>query len=371
MNKIICNGCGAVLQTEDETKEGFIKTIDTSKTTLYCKRCFRLMNYNEYPKITATNDDYVYVIDNLLKKDGLIVLVVDLFDFTGTFIPQILNKLRNKDVILVANKLDLLPRSVNISNIVTWLSQMVDRYFFKALAIHVVSSKTGYYIDELMNTIDIARNGKDVYFMGCANVGKSSLINMLIKRFSARKKDLIATSPIPGTTLKEINIPFFIDNKSFIDTPGLINLNNAFSNLSEKSYDLLVPKKEIKPISYQIEVGNCVLLGAIFSASLKEADGFVTFTSYVSENVSVHRRKDKDLVEFINKHKGEILVPPAKDDTTELQFDIKTIKIGAKRQDLVISGLGFITINKPCTIEINYLRGLDVFLRNAIFGSKN
>lgn len=39
-----------------------------------------------------------------------------------------------------------------------------------------------------MNTIDYLRKGRDVYFMGCANVGKSSLINALLKRFTKSEK---------------------------------------------------------------------------------------------------------------------------------------------------------------------------------------
>ena len=368
MSKMICKGCGSLLQIDDETKPGFINKIDETKTELYCKRCYRLMHYNEFPKIVANNKDYELVVDDLLTKNGLIVLVVDLFDFTGTFIPKIVDKLRNKNVILVANKLDLLPKSANVSKIVDWLSYMVNRYFFRVDAIHIVSSKKGYYIDDLMNTIDIARQGRDVYFMGCANVGKSSLINCLIKRFSNRTTDLIATSPIPGTTLSSINIPFYEDNKSFIDTPGLINERNALSCLNETSYDLLLPKKEIKPISYQLEPNNVVILGAIFYASLKEAKENVTFAAYVSSDVTVHRRHDIDTLEFMNKHRGELLVPPVKTDNSNLKFIKKEFKIGSKKQDLVISGLGFITINKPCTIEVNVIEGLDVFLRNAIFG---
>lgn len=371
MTRLICKGCGSVLQTTDPNKPGFILKIDETKTELYCKRCYRLMHYNEYPKIVANNEDYEHVVDDLLTKNGLIVLVVDLFDFTGTFIPKILDRLRNKNVILVANKLDLLPKSANIAKIVEWLSYMVNRYFFRVDAIHVVSSKKGYYIDDLMKVIDIARNGRDVYFMGCANVGKSSLINCLIKRFSSRKTDMIATSPIPGTTLDSIKIPFYEDNSSFIDTPGLINEHNALSCLNEQSYDLLLPKKEIKPISYQLEVGNCVILGAIFSAALIDAKENVTFTAYVSENVTVHRRKNIDTLEFINKHKGELLVPPVNNDKSELKFIKKTFEIKDKKQDLVISGLGFITLNKPCKIEVNVIEGLDVFLRNAIFGREN
>lgn len=368
MKNLICKGCGSKLQNLDENKPGFINKIDETKSELYCKRCYRLMHYNEFPKIVANNEDYELIVDDLLKKKGLIVLVVDLFDFTGSFIPKIMDKLRDKHVILVANKLDLLPKSVNVSNILSWLSYMTNRYFFRVDAIHIVSSKKEYNIDPLMNTIEFLRDNEDVYFMGCANVGKSSLINCLIKRFSSRNTDIIATSPIPGTTLSSINIPFFEDNHSFIDTPGLINERNALSCLNEKSYDLLLPKKEIKPISYQLEEGNCVILGAIFVAALVNAKETTTFTAYVSDNVTVHRRKNIDTLEFIEKHRGQLLVPPVSDDKSKLHFVKKIFEIKDNKQDLVISGLGFITINKPCTIEVNVIDGLDVFLRNAIFG---
>ena len=98
-----------------------------------------------------------------------------------------IEKLRNKDVILVANKYDVFPKSINISNVVNWLSRECEKISFKVDAIHIVSSKKGYYIDDLTNTIDIARRGRDVYFVGCANVGKSSLINALLKRNTSIK----------------------------------------------------------------------------------------------------------------------------------------------------------------------------------------
>lgn len=365
MSEIICKGCGAVLQDKNPNLKGFINKIDESKELLYCKRCFRLMHYNEFPKILATNEEYENVIDDLLTKDGLIVFVVDVFDFTGTFIPKIMNKLRDKNVILVANKLDLLPKSVNVSRIVEWLTYMANRYFFKVDAINVVSSKKGYYIDDLMNTINFLRNGKDVYFMGVANVGKSSLINAILKRCDNFTSDLIATSPIPGTTLNSIKIDFFNDSHSIIDTPGLINVNNAQSLLSEQSYRALIPQKEIKPITYQLQKDNTVLLGAIASIALK-SEGNTSFTVYTSENVTVHRRKDIDTLEFMNKHRSELLTPPVKDDNSKLEYIEKEFVVNSK-QDIVISGLGFVNVNNACTVKITILKNLDVFIRNGIF----
>lgn len=361
-----CQGCGAPLQTEDPNKKGFIPSIDNKKEELYCKRCFRLNNYNEMPKILATNDEYEAVVDDLLQKNGLIVLIVDLFDFTGTFIPKIIDKLRNKNVILVANKLDLLPKSVKVSHIVEWLSFMANRMFFRLDAIHVVSSKKGYYLDDLMNTIDFARKDKDVYFMGCANVGKSSLINALIKRFTTKTVDVISTSPIPGTTLNSIQIPFFMDNKCFIDTPGLINENNILSKILPTSYDKILPTCEIKPITYQIQIGNMVFVSGLASCELLEGEN-VSFTCYFSPKLNIHRRKANDADEFLFKHAGGILTPPTKDEFAKLEYEEKEFVISAnKKEDIVISGLGFICVNKPARIKIKVIKDTDVFTRAAI-----
>ena len=46
-----CKGCGAILQDQNPEEKGFIPTL--SKESRYCKRCFRMMHYNELPKIVA------------------------------------------------------------------------------------------------------------------------------------------------------------------------------------------------------------------------------------------------------------------------------------------------------------------------------
>ena len=61
-----CKGCGAILQDIDENKPGFIPTIKEDSS--YCKRCYRMMHYNELPKIIASNKDYEHVIDDVVQK---------------------------------------------------------------------------------------------------------------------------------------------------------------------------------------------------------------------------------------------------------------------------------------------------------------
>ncbi len=360
-----CVGCGSILQNEFIDKKGYVKNLEND----YCLRCYRLMHYNEMPKILAKNEEYDSILGNALKKNALVVLVVDVFDFSATFIPKIINYLRDKNVIVVANKYDLLPKSTNVYKVVDFILKESQKQFFKILAAHVVSSKKGYFLDDLMNTINLFREDRDVYFVGCANVGKSSLINALLKRFQARTSDLISTSNIPGTTLDLINIPFFNDNKAFIDTPGLINEGNILNKLMPTSYNKIVPTKEIKPITYQIFDDNKIFISGLLALDIKGAKG-LSVTCYFSDQLLIHRTKSKSIDEFMEKHLGEMLNPPSKEEISNIKYVYKDYKLTNDKNELYISGLGFISFNMPTTIKVLMIEGSDVVLRNGIIGRK-
>ena len=124
-----CIGCGCILQNDDIEAKGYVKNLEND----YCMRCYRLMHYNEMPKILAKNEEYDNILGKALKKNSLVVLVVDIFDFSATFIPKILNFLRDKDVIVVGNKYDLLPKSTNVYKIVDFMLKESQKQFFKIL----------------------------------------------------------------------------------------------------------------------------------------------------------------------------------------------------------------------------------------------
>ena len=58
------------------------------------------------------------------------IFIVDLFQFKATFNKKMIDKLRGKDVILVANKYDTFPKSTNVTKIVDWLSKECEKIFF-------------------------------------------------------------------------------------------------------------------------------------------------------------------------------------------------------------------------------------------------
>ncbi len=361
-----CNGCGAVLQDTNPDAAGFIPVLKNDSS--YCKRCYRMMHYNELPKIVASNKDYEHVIDDVVQRNGLIVFVVDIFAFKATFNKKMIDKLRNKNVILVANKYDVFPKSTNISNIVNWLSRECEKIFFRVDAIHIVSSKKGYYIDDLTNTIDLARKGRDVYFVGCANVGKSSLINALLKRNTSIKNDVISTSMIPGTTLNQIRIPFFEDGKYFVDTPGLINEADILNQLLPISYKKILPSQEMNPITYQISNNNAVMLAGLAALEF-ECETPISVIIYTSKDLYIHRCKSEKVADLFENQLGVLLTPPDYIEKDNIKYKSEIIELnGNKKQDIWFSGFGFVSVKGKAKIKVTYPEKTEVFVTNAIIG---
>lgn len=356
-----CIGCGEIIQTEDENKPGFA----ASEENDYCKRCFRMMHYNELPKVLATNDDYVKVIDHVLCQNGLYILVVDIFNFYITFNETMINKLRGKDVIVVINKYDLLPHSFNVNDVLNFVSKECEKLFFKVIAIHILSSLKGYYLDDFMNTCDMFRRGRNVYILGVANVGKSTFINALLKRNTSRTKDVIATSIIPGTTLDEIIIPFFEDNKAFIDTPGLINEKDILNHVDNKYYLDIVPKGEIRPITYQVFGSYSFFLGGLGYITFEDAKD-VSAVFYTSRNVNIFRVKNEKLDHALTNRIGNDLVPCSltkKFITEEVKCQNKT--------NIFFSGFGFVTINGNIKVKVSYIEGTGIKVYGNILQKAN
>lgn len=359
-----CKGCGATLQNKDELLAGFTPKLDENSTT--CRRCYRMIHYNELPKIVATNQDYEKVIDSVVGRKALMVFIVDIFAFKSTFNKLMIDKLRDKDVILVANKIDLLPKSVNLGKVVEWISSECQRNFFRVLAIGLASAKKGHYMDELINAIDMARKERDVYFVGCANVGKSSIINALLKKTTSISNDVIATSIIPGTTLNEIKIPYFEDNRAFIDTPGLINEKDILNQLMPESYKKILPTIELSPITYQITNGNSVFLGGLAVLSF-ECEEMTSVTIYTSKKLYIHRSKTSRVEELLSNQLGVLLTPPNLEEATNITYDDEIFKINGKK-DIWFAGFGFVQINGNAKVNVKKVSNTEVYVTNAIIG---
>ena len=361
----ICIGCGIAVQSEDPKELGYAPPSAFEKETLICQRCFRLKHYNEVQDVSLTDDDFLKILNGLGTVDGLIVKIVDIFDFNGSWLPGLHRFVGNNPILLIGNKEDLLPKSVKREKLVKWMKQQAKELGLNPIDVLLVSATKGHSMDEAMEQIDQYRDGKDVYVVGCTNVGKSTFINRIIKNVTG-ERDIITTSHFPGTTLDMIEIPLS-DGSALIDTPGIINHHQMAHFVDKRDLKIITPKKEIKPTIFQLNEEQTLFFGGLARLDYISG-GRRSLVCYVSNELKIHRTKIENADQLYEKHVGDLLQPPRKDDLNHFpnlvrhEFVIKEAKT-----DIVFSGLGWVTVNEPGAKMAAYVpKGVNVMIRSSL-----
>lgn len=364
LDELKCIGCGITIQTEDPKLAGFAPESSLQNEDVVCKRCFRLRNYNELQPVSLTSDDFLNILNGIGAKEGLVVKIVDIFDFNGSWINGLHRFVGNKDIILIGNKSDLLPKSLNPNRLIHWMKAEAARLGLKPVDVLLVSAFKGTGMQEALTAIDNRRRGKDVYVVGCTNTGKSTFINRIIKGETG-VGEVITTSHFPGTTLDLVEIPLD-DGKAIYDTPGIINNHQIAHHLDVEDLKAITPKAELKPKGFQLNAEQTLFLGGLARFDFISGERS-TFTVYVSNRIDIHRTKLSNADDLYAKHAGGMLSPPSEKSLESMpllvrhEFSIKNAKT-----DIVISGLGWITVQKPCVVAVHAPRGVDVILRSSL-----
>ncbi len=363
-----CIGCGAKIQTTDPDGIGYTPMSALKKgfenEEILCKRCFRLRHYNEIQPVSLTDDDFRRLLDQISQTDSLVVYVMDVFDFSGSLIPGLHRFVGDNPVILVGNKIDILPRSLRRSKIKDWMRQQANIAGLRPDDIALTSGKNGDDVPALLEMIERYRDGRDVYVVGVTNVGKSTLINQIIKEVTGERQDVITTSRFPGTTLDRIEIPLD-DHSSIIDTPGIIHQDQMAHYLTPKDLKYVSPQKELKPRTYQLNPGQTIFAGALarFDFVQGEKGGF---TAYFENNLMLHRTKLEKADAFYEQHAGELLAPPEAEHLADLpplqRHEFKT----TQKTDIVIDGLGWVTVPANSVVAAWAPKGVSVLSRKAM-----
>lgn len=329
-----CQGCGVILQDENVLQEGYTTNLEND----LCQRCFRMKNYGEYQVITKSNDEYIDILKEVGKTKDLVLYITDLLNIEKN-IEQIRSIIPNK-MILVLNKIDVLPKSVKEENLKKYLENL-DIHFEEII---VISTAKNYNIDYLLKRIKYFQTSKNVYVVGHTNAGKSSLINKLIKNYSDNTQEL-TMSPLPSTTLNMVQIEIN-DYLTLIDTPGLVDTGSILNQVDSKMVKKISAKTEIKPRTYQLKKNQSIIIEDLIRIDYVEGEKN-SFTLFISNELKVRR-----LLNLFNntelKDKNKI--------TYEMKYD----------EDLVISGLGFIKIVNKGLIDIYIDKDVDTFTRRSL-----
>ena len=246
-----CFGCGAIIQNENEKHIGYVPKSAMNNDKVLCQRCFQLKNYHKLQETNMTKDDFLTILQQIGEKDCLVVYMIDLFDFNGSMIQGLMRHIAYNDVLVLANKRDILPKSVKERKLEHWVRRQLKDQGVQAVDVIVTSGKKSMNFDYIYDAIMEHRKGRDVYVVGVTNVGKSTFINGLLKHYAeVEKQNLITVSEYPGTTLNLIEIP--LDEHSVLyDTPGIINESQMTHLLAPEDIKKVVTQVELRPMLFQ------------------------------------------------------------------------------------------------------------------------
>uniref|UniRef100_A0A3Q3GQM7 Nitric oxide associated 1 n=1 Tax=Kryptolebias marmoratus TaxID=37003 RepID=A0A3Q3GQM7_KRYMA len=220
-----CSGCGAILHCTATDVPGYLPSEkykvlqqDGKLGGATCQRCHLINHHHKALNLQLSHDQYRDVVQQIRTKKALVLLIVDLLDLPDSIVPDLPGLVgTNKHIVVLGNKIDLLPK--DSPNYLQRIKRQLSRYCQDAgfgsqvTDVHLISAKTGYGIEALISSLQRSWKYKgDVYLVGSANAGKSTLFNSLLESdyCKSRAADVLrkaTISPWPGTTLNLLKFP--------------------------------------------------------------------------------------------------------------------------------------------------------------------
>lgn len=369
----LCQGCGSSLQSESESLPGYVPASGRTRTQVLCRRCFRIRNYGEFTRISVTADDYRREVSRILDHPGIVLYVLDVFDLNGSLVEGLSRYVLQSEVVVVVNKVDLLPREVNVDALADWIHSTVEKTGVKVHDVKFVSATSGEGVIELVQTLvhqsQVQQRGiaeeenqsqAPIYVVGMANVGKSTLLNRMLMQFG--HTDIFTTSRLPGTTLGNVAFDLTLSSGEttlhFVDTPGLLQNSRLIDVLCADCLKVAVPAKRLRPRVFQLNAGQTLWLGNFARFDFLSGP-HQAVVCYVSNDLTIHRTKLDRAAEIGEHHADDILQVPCSTCRSTLGLlqpfilttrpehakkGTTTLALPKRGSDLVIPGLGWITL---------------------------
>ncbi len=325
----ICKGCGAVLQTENKDALGYVKDLSYD----YCLSCFNLKHYNI--------DDDIILKTHFpeVPKNALVVYIISALHLNALFKYDLNKFYPTQKIIVLINKIDLLPKTVNFDLWVQKIKQDSDH--LSLLEVMPISALKGSYLNIFLETLNHYKP-KQVYFVGFQNSGKSTLLNKIAAK--EEKQEVALTAQKPGLT-KE-NITFMYNGFKIIDTPGIYEKGYISDFLSYDHYKNIIPAKRFRPATYQLSSGQSIIIGGV--AIISFIKGFKTSFTFYLGNINLHRTKYENVYHVFDKHQGTLFKP-----TIDAPYEKRYIRLKDNEKYLInIFDIGYLVVKGDITLEM-------------------
>lgn len=360
---IRCQGCGAILQSNDKNASGYISknVIENGIPKIpYCNACYeKMLALNTSRLEQSVDKNTLKILKDATATDALIIWVVDLFSFNGTLNPDIVKKVKKLDVVVLATKKDLFDSGLDDS-LTRFIDERFAEYGINPVWIKLLGKEQGFNTKEIVKKLNELRKGHDIYMIGNFNSGKTTFINNLLQNYENKTKWTIKAETYPETDANVLEIP--LSNSTFLyELPDLSNETSVFSRVEKEVQRIITPKKQVNMTRFFIGDGTTIMVGGLAMLSVLQGH-HTSYRVFTAEGVELktisNDKADYMLNKVIKKHS---LKPVSKrfinfEDFDMFEYDLENDDL---RHDISVEGLCWFSMRgKGQTVRVMIPKGV-------------
>ncbi|HBT16812.1 MAG TPA: hypothetical protein DEB05_07645 [Firmicutes bacterium] len=371
MSKKTCLGCGMTLQYENPSLPGYIPP-EKQKKALICQRCYQIRHYGKLKTEKVTDNNALESVRTAIRSSDLILLVVDVFDPEGS-LPAHWRNLFTLPVVMVINKADLLPVKTPWDEIEEWFKTLWERKFpdLQLVAVQALSAtKRGNNFQARLSALKEQLKGKKVAILGAANVGKTSLLTVLLTEEREKKKTnkIPTVSKFPGTTQGITSWLIRSHEIKLFDTPGLAPGSRMGDQLSPSWAGRLLPENKLQVKLWELPPQGAVLFGGLVGVwNLSPSPRTLLF--FAAEKTLLHRSQGGKAKRLMDEAPDWLRAYCLKERPSKFGEKVHTVQPG---KDLFISGLGWVAVKKEAVLlRVVAPVGVEIGTRPSLIGKKD
>ena len=362
-----CYNCGAVLQSSDPNKEGYVnKEVleNGSQNFLFCNKCFELERFQPKTNEPAVGEDLIKIVEDAKRKEALLVYVINLFSFEASFSRKINEIINGMNILVVANKFDLMPKGTNEDEMREYVAHR-----FRADGVHVerdnIVLATAFDDDTARNIIAQIyeiKNGKDVYIIGSKLAGKTTLIDSFLRVYKNLSEGNIVSKEYPGTKQRVLMLPMSSRTMMY-EIPSIPHNNSILYNLDAPTTRKIYINEPIEYRDVTLKKDDVLYFGGMSFIELVEGKR-TQLRCYFAESVQLKKRPNRKAEEkFVQAIAKKTIKPVFSKIKTVKDMDVFEIKITESNyRDIGIQGFGWFNfLAKGQTFRIYVPKGVSIY----------
>lgn len=370
----VCEGCGVPLQSDQPDAPGYVPAhVARRGEAVTCRRCFRITNYGKEEEGVSTDGENAWsTVTDVVSTVDVCVMVVDVLDFEGSFIP-LLAEAADGRLVVAANKVDLLPTKTPAEEVVGWIAARLEERGLEHQGIFSVSARTGYGVRVLLDSARrTAGRGGKLGIVGATNVGKSTLVNRWLK---GTEEEGPTVSRFPGTTLGVVGREMNGMDLEVLDTPGLLTRGRVTDIVCHTCATRLVPESPLTSKLIRVTTGHSIVIGGLAAFTpIGATDDEHMVLAFAAGDVPIQKVKE-DRVELVLSGEGKgvdnLLCDECRNGLRKAGWE-QVVTKAEEMEDVAVHGLGWISPRrKGIQVKVSVPAGVLATTRPRLIGPKS